>query len=358
MIHLTCQSIAKIGFLYLFILFSPTFAKGEIYTTPDDHQFEVNLIADKTEIMLGEPVFLSFEFKNLSNVDLSFHNGGDYRNSLSRPESFLVKAVREDGKEVPIPEVNFTFGGLSGYLNVKANGGIEIVRLFLPLWSPFEVTGTYKITCQKSLEIQTSQKAANRSDNIHSVGTQIKVETTIKVVSQTDAEMEKVISFWGDELAGRKDKTSHREEFRKSYEAIKALSYIGGKRIIASLTKAVETPEETPALDAVLRELAGFDDETAFQAILSQMSHKSNSIRSAVADSFSLSKHPRAFGFLLKMKNDEDKFVRLSVIQSLGKIGSPQAIKIIKEMVKEPRNEEFIWYAEFYLKNTEPESNK
>ena len=86
----------NLGFyVFSIIIFSlvPALAKAEIYTTPDGENFEVNLIPDKTEIMLGEPLFLSFEVKNLSTVDLAFANGGDYRNRLGRPLNYQLKAI-------------------------------------------------------------------------------------------------------------------------------------------------------------------------------------------------------------------------------------------------------------------------
>ena len=45
-------------FTIIIFLLAPALVKAEIYTTPDGENFEVNLIPDKTEIMLGEPLFL------------------------------------------------------------------------------------------------------------------------------------------------------------------------------------------------------------------------------------------------------------------------------------------------------------
>jgi hypothetical protein len=159
------------AFLLIFLLFST--AQAEIYTTSDGHQFEVNLRPDKPEIMLGEPIYLSFEITNLSEVDLSFPEGGDYRNRLGRPESYQVKSVRTDGKAVPVPEIGMPFGGLIGTRKVAKNGGKTVIKLFLPLWSPFEETGEYHITCDKSLSLKQSNP--NKSDFSFQNGVQVSV---------------------------------------------------------------------------------------------------------------------------------------------------------------------------------------
>ena len=79
------------------------------------------------------------------------------------------------------------------------------------------------------------------------------------------------------------------------------------------------------------------------------MNHRSNSIRSTVAVALAFNKNPNSFEYLLKLKNDDDKFVRLAVLQSLGRIGTPQSIKIMREMLQEDRNKELFEFVKNYL---------
>ena len=56
--------------------------------TVDEKLIEVNLVPDKSTVMLGEPVYLSFVVENNSDHDLQVIVDGDYRNALGRPETF------------------------------------------------------------------------------------------------------------------------------------------------------------------------------------------------------------------------------------------------------------------------------
>ena len=334
----------KLYFSLILILLSVFGANGEVYTTPDGHRFEVNLIPDKTEIMIGEPLFLSFEVKNLSDVDLSFSHGGDYRNRLGRPLSFEVEAVRSDGKKVPVPEIKFNMGGLVGPRKVEKNGGTQVIRLFLPLWAPFEETGEYSISCVKSLGIRQIAGKSQTTDYSNVTGVPVAVKTKLKVVAGNEAKMSELVDFWGEKIITA--------EWEKSYEAIKALDFIGGKRIIKPLVKALNS-EGISTREFIIRLLGKFADEEAFSAIVAQMGNEKANVRGVVAEALSFNKHPKAFEYLLKLKDDEDKFVRLSVMQALGRIGTTESIAILREMIKEDRNKEFYEYVKFFLEKNE-----
>src|SRR5215471_16809456 len=85
-------------------------------------QLEVSLVVDKPKIMLGEPVYFSFIVQNESDQNLQVIVGGDYRNSLGRPESFSVTVTRDDGKPVLQPDAGMSFGGLIGPQKLPAEG--------------------------------------------------------------------------------------------------------------------------------------------------------------------------------------------------------------------------------------------
>jgi hypothetical protein len=51
---------------------------------------DVSLIADKSTIMLGEPLYLSFVVNNKTNHGLDVWLGGDEINDLTRPDQFTV----------------------------------------------------------------------------------------------------------------------------------------------------------------------------------------------------------------------------------------------------------------------------
>src|SRR5215475_6877058 len=110
-------ALSALAITTLFLFYAP--AHGQTYSV-NGAPIEVSLLPEKSVIMLGEPIHLSFIVRNLSGTDLYFREGGDYRNRLGRPESYDVRAVRSDGRQVPKPEVLSAMGGLSGYEEVPA----------------------------------------------------------------------------------------------------------------------------------------------------------------------------------------------------------------------------------------------
>lgn len=330
-------------FLLLFLLITPS--KAEVFTTADGYKFEVNLIPDKSEIMLSEPVFLSFEIKNLSSTDLTFPEGGDYRNRLGRPESYKIQATRTDGKEVHVPEIKFNMGGLVGFRKVVKNGGTTNIRLFLPLWSPFSETGNYNITCHNFLGItNVENKPANLRPSGQD-GVPVIVKTKIKVVKKDYFKLGQIINYWGQKL-------SKSASWESGYEALKVLENIDDARIRTPLIKAVQSEQDFGAKGLAIRLLAKFNDDASLKAIISQANHFTNSVRSDVVNALSFSQHPKAFDYLLKFKDDNDKFVRLSVMQALGRKGTNHSIELIKEMLKEERNKELFEFVKLYLEKS------
>jgi HEAT repeat protein len=115
------------------------------------------------------------------------------------------------------------------------------------------------------------------------------------------------------------------------------------------MIKAVMSGKDFAAKGEVIKFLAKFDDENSFNAIISQMNHPANSIRSDVAAALSASRNPKAFGYLMRLRDDADKFVRLAVMQGLGRKGTAESVKIVKEMLQEERNKELYEFVKFYL---------
>ena len=92
-------------FLSLFLLlFNAVSVRAQVDAGASEVPVRITLRPDKETIMLGEPLFFSFEVTNLSGERLCLSLGGDYRNKFGRPERFKVSVTAEDGTAVPQPE--------------------------------------------------------------------------------------------------------------------------------------------------------------------------------------------------------------------------------------------------------------
>jgi len=340
------SSLSALALTTLFLFYA--LAYGQTYSV-NGALIEVSLLPDKPVIMLGEPIHLSFIVRNLSETDLKFGEGGDYRNRLGRPERYDVRAVRSDGKPVSKPEILFSMGGLLSAVKVPA-GRAATRYLFLPHWAPFEETGIYTITCKRTLGFG---------------GISVPVETSvqIEVVESNHEKMGEIIGKLGAEMLG--------EDKEKARLASESLDYINDERVVPYLVKAVD-PGDYSLTRSSLRSLSKYNTNSAIEGIKKGMrvSHEemreagnesaaislAEEIRSLAADVLAESKHPEAIPLLLSMRKDSYGPIRLKVVQTLGVLLSvlktPEAITILQEMSKD-ENEEVSREANRYLSANE-----
>lgn len=322
-------------------------ADAEIYTTADGYQVEIKLIPDKSEIMLDEPMWFSLEIKNLSDVDMAFIQGGDYRNEFGRPDSFSIEAKDEFGTLAKKVESKFNMGGLSGFTKIPVGEKKEI-RFLTSHWINFERTGFYTIFCQKEMVIK-KYDSANMMDSFKAPATTIDVKNKITVIPKNLEQTGKVIETFGRDLFG--------DSPEKSIEALKALTFINDERVIKYFVKVIGLVSEgnKKYYDYrfyVFRPLAKFNDKNAFEAIVKDINSPNNEIRREVAISLSNSLYPQAEKFLLSMRNDKFDAVRLDVVHYLGKTKTSKSTAILKTML----NDNFEWVrkeAKRYLEERE-----
>lgn len=289
-------------------------AKAEVYTSPDGHKFEVNLKPQKDSIMLGEPVFVDFEVKNLSDVDLGVLIGGDYQNEFTKPESFDVKAIDSNGKIVPKPQILSMGGGGMSVFQKSPVGKSYNFRLYLPHWATFEKTGKYKIQVEKGLVVKKFDLNITL-DDMRNKGVPVKVNAQIKVVDTDYQKMSEIIDTIGKQLVAQDD------------TAERLAPFIFDERIIKYLAEAIKKNEW------LLRHLAKFNDDRALDAIVSRINDENQEVRRNVSVSLALSVHPKAPAYLLQMRDDKFAAIRLDVVHFLGKTRTAESTEILKEMM-------------------------
>lgn len=317
----------------LFLFYTP--AQGQTYSV-NGAPIEVSILPEKSVIMLGEPIHLSFIVRNLSETDLRFSEGGDYRNRLGRPESYDVRAVRSDGMQVPQPEIPIGRGGIVSSVRAPAGGGATI-QLFLPHWAPFEETGIYTITCKRTLHFSDSEESLSQG-----VSVPVQTSVQIEVVKSNHEKMGKIIEKLGAEMFG--------EDKEKARLASQSLDYINDERAVPYLVKGVDPDDYNLTLSS-LRSLSKYNTDSAIRGIKRGMSvsHEemrevanrstaistAENVRVAAAQALAESKHPEAIPLLMSMRKDNYWGVRLTVVQALSRLRTPEAIPILQEMSKD-----------------------
>lgn len=301
-------------YFILFILLLASAARAEIYTTGDGYKFEVNLKPQKSAIMLGEPIFIDFEIKNLSDVDLGVLIGGDYQNEFSKPESFNVKAFDSKGKIVPSPKIWTMGGGGMSMFQKSPVGKSYNFRMYLPHWATFEKTGKYEIRVEKGLVVKKYDLNIT-PDDVRNKGVPVKVNAWVKVVKADYKKMGEIIDAIGAQVVARDD------------TAERLAPFITDVRIIKYLAEAIKKNSW------LLYQLAKFNDDRALNAILSRIDDEADQVRRNVSVSLSRSVNPKAQIYLLQMRNDKSWSIRLDVVHFLGKIKTDESTKILREML-------------------------
>ena len=113
---------------------------------------EISLHLDKPEIMVGEPVFLSFQVKNRSDQDLQSIQFGYPRSEMFKSVSYHLTVKDVNDKALPLVDAGWDFGGPMGPEKIPAKG-TWVRRLFLPEWVKVTAASDYTITCKTTLKV-------------------------------------------------------------------------------------------------------------------------------------------------------------------------------------------------------------
>lgn len=334
-------------FLILAIFITQTsWATYETYTV-DGYDIQTRLVPDKTTIMLGEPVYISFIVDNRLDQDLDVLVGGDYRNGLGRPESFTVTVQGEDNRHVPQPDAGPGFGGLLRPEKIPA-GGNYAFRLFLPHWATFQEVGNYTMVASRTLSLR---KHTSELGNLMEFGTQVQMRasTKFRVVPLDESKMGNIIDRLGSamfrtfvkesEIEGLDDAMVGeyvRKFVNRSTEAFHALDYIQDERAIPYFLKALE-PNSHGLKFSALRGLSKFNNESAFMALRKglETEGEDNNIYLAAAWGLIRSPHPEAIPYLLSKRRHPYEGVRMTVLHVLDEMKPEEAIPILMDMVND-----------------------
>jgi hypothetical protein len=302
---------------------------------------DVTLTPDRPIVMLGEPAWLSFTVKNLSQENLRILVGGDYGNELGRPSSFEIKTTRSDGKWVSQPDVGLSSGGLVGPELLPA-GGTYVFRLFMPHWATFTETGRYTIACRRTLQLLRAADAAEFRTR-PTVDVVADVRTTLTLEPRDADAMGRLIAELGETMlrAGGE---------KPGDEAVITLSWIDDARVVPYFRRAFALRSYALKFIAV-QVLARFATDEALAGLEAAMQTRpedfdaeagdgrmelATKIRATTAGALNRSKHPRAREALVAYRADTAESVRLAVLPALARLPADRAIPLVQEMTRDP----------------------
>jgi HEAT repeats len=317
---------------------SPTAANATTKVTVKGWKLEVSLVPERSTFMLGEPIYMTYKVHNLSGVDLLIPEGGDYRNSLGRPNRYKVEIKPRGGKPLPLRRTGPSFGGISSQRQLP-DGGNFTRELFLPNWAKITKPGVYEITCARPLGINPATPAGRK--NFRVKGPVVIARARVTVTPTDPKRMGKLIGELGGLLL---DKNSGHA--RKAGQAMAA---IDDKRTIAHWIKALKTRGYSVKLQAI-HALSKYRTNPALAGLKHCKTDPNNNIRQTCAHALASSPHPKAYAVLITMKNDRYASIRLTVLHALAKRPCRQTLKQIRAMLKD-KSSMVVGEAKRYLKS-------
>lgn len=301
---------------------------------------------DKAEIILGQPLFLTYTVINKSDKLFSFWVGGDIRGSV-RHNNFRITAYNKNGKQVKDPYSYNHFGGPCWTVELKKDESYT-ERLFLNHWCEFESSGIYKVTCERILN--SGHQSPKHPVILTSSTFQVKVKPYDK------DRMGAIIQEIGSKMDNQ----------QSIYETALSFSILHDARTIPYLVKALSNGDFQNKLPAI-RGLSQYPNSTeVYSGIIIALKDKDHAVRDAAGDAWRKMKQPDqpliyflnglkhesstmkieaiqalaalkshdAFDPILYAIQDSDLKVRQTAVEGLGKLGFPKAIEHLEKLMR------------------------
>jgi len=274
----------------------------------DGFELEAGFTPDKAECIFGEPIFITFSVKNLSDKAYGFAIGGDIRGSV-RHNRFHITAVDANGQSVKDPYSYRHFGG-HGRDVVLESGESYTERLYLGFWCAFEKPGVYEVTSERTLT----------GDGRDAKYPPAPVVSTFKLtIHPFDKEkMRHVIAGLGKKL--------REGDEQAVYEATLGLAAIDDElvmpHLVLSLTKG-DYRNRKPAVDGLSR----FPTDYAADALVTALKDPDHYISGAAGEALrKMKKTNRAVDALLKELRSPLSSERASAARALGCTAAERAL--------------------------------
>ena len=275
-----------------------------------DAKIEAGFIPDASEIVLGQPLHVTFFVVNKGKQPLSFSIGGDTRCNSGRHHNFEITAIDSAGQKVDDPYPNeLCFGGFANEVHLAA-GQTYSERLFVGQWCVFRNPGEYAVSCSRRMGIRGEK------------GPPIEVKSSLPLrILPSDGEaLGKVIDELGRNLREAKD-----DEL--AAQLAMALASINDERVIpylhAALTKGSYRGHR-PAVEG----LAKFDNQASVEAMLTALQLQDESVARLAAEGLQkIGKIDAAIDTLIKKSAANDEPSRVTAAKALGWTKSKRAFE-------------------------------
>ncbi|MGC4016931.1 MAG: HEAT repeat domain-containing protein [Luteolibacter sp.] len=309
--------------------------------------FEVNgwslkaaLVADKTEIMAGEPLFLTYQLQNAGRTALTLRRTPEATCLSERPLSISLTVTDPNGQPLPLPDHPIPrVGDVPATEQSFLPRDKYSARLLLGEWATLETPGTYTVTATRTASLNAKEKEWLEG-TLHPTSSDVvtTVSTKIRVTAVDPKQFAARIDSLGAKMLQGKDE--------EAMPAAQQLAAYQDDRVVPFLIRAVEGKEGWLQWNAI-QALGRHPTDAAVEAL----GHKLNlsgqdmaygkpedaekvaaTIREDAARALLMNPHPKAIELLASHRSDTSPTVRLTVVQAFARSKNEQTTAALREI--------------------------
>ncbi len=326
----------------------------------------------KQNYFVGEPIEAIFTVTNNGDTSVDFPTGGDY-GGTGRHDRYFIRAVDEQGKEVPDPVPRTGMGGGLGSAARIEPGNSYTENLLVNQWCAFSKPGKYRVTFKRILNvIRSDQRGSDFYMKPESSLAAVPIETSLDMALEDNpsAQSNYIASLVSMLLKNGQTSNSVSDQLKTlaqartpaafpeivrlldgnpevQLQAVEWLSYYGNDQ--ASSVLVEHAPTLAPwAREPALRTLSQWSVPGVEPLVAPALRDKDNELRANTVLICSNKWYGSSVPILLTMGNDPDPLVRRYLGAALGACGDKQAIPVLLKLLHDSDPDPFIkiWAAE------------
>jgi hypothetical protein len=297
---------------------SPIPADQKLYLKDYDAQtnkIRAGFIPYKAEVVLGEPLQVTFSVENLGLTNFQFWFGGDYRGTGCH-DRFKIAVTNANGEALPDPIAHvWDFGGFIQHVNLKL-GQLFTNVIDLTTFRVIDKPGIYTVSCSFAF-----YESGVKKDQTNPV---VNTTFTLTILERTPERVSRVL----DELVAKAQAT-HGQDLGETLALIASFGKEDALPRLAQLAKNGSLELRAAAIGA----LPLIPTDASVDVALASLKDSDPTIREAAASSLGAMQMPRGVDALLDALAKEKSPVAEAIVLALGTSKSDRAFSVITNIL-------------------------
>ncbi len=271
----------------------------------------------KAQLVLGEPLQLTFRVENLGPGHFAFVFGGDWQ-PTGRHDRFKITVMGADGNVLPDPRATqFELGGMARQVRLTPGQSFSNIINLLD-FRTIEKPGEYSVKCSFAFDSRWTAKK-DQTNPVVSASFQLSIleRTPERVLQVLDELVAKVQASRGKELA----------------EILGLVARFGGEDAVPPLGQFA-THGTTEQRVASLGALSLIPADESLEILLKGMNDPDTAIRIAAVGALGVIQMPRAVDALIMALPGQQSPVAKALLRALGTCKSERALPVLTNVLE------------------------